>query len=154
MTKSVSKPKTIKRDSGLVFADTDDAIMECWPVIVQLRPHLVRENFLDLVRLQMKEGFQLVFLRHRGKAAAVAGIRLINNLAWGRFIYVDDLVTDEKLRSTGLGKRLIRGLMTEARAYGCNRFELDSGVQRFGAHRFYLREGMFISCHHFSHELK
>jgi hypothetical protein len=35
---------------------------------------------------------------------------------------------------------------------GCRQLELDSGVQRFGAHRFYLREGFDISSHHFSIE--
>ncbi len=27
------------------------------------------------------------------------------------------------------------------------KLQLDSGVQRFGAHRFYLREGFHISSH-------
>jgi hypothetical protein len=34
-----------------------------------------------------------------------------------------------------------------------HRLELDSGVQRFAAHRFYFRERMWISRHHFSLEL-
>jgi hypothetical protein len=31
---------------------------------------------------------------------------------------------------------------------------LDSGVQRFGAHRFYLRRRMNITSHHFAIDLR
>jgi hypothetical protein len=31
---------------------------------------------------------------------------------------------------------------------------LDSGVQRFGAHRFYLRRRMDITSHHFALDLR
>jgi hypothetical protein len=40
-------------------------------------------------------------------------------------------------------------LVAEARAAGCGELHLDSGVQRFAAHRFYLRERMEIMAHHF-----
>jgi hypothetical protein len=43
--------------------------------------------------------------------------------------------------------------VAEARAAGCIKLELDSGVQRFAAHRFYLTKRMIISSHHFSLEL-
>jgi hypothetical protein len=40
-------------------------------------------------------------------------------------------------------------LIERARGEGCQSFELDSGVQRFDAHRFYLSNRMIISSHHF-----
>jgi hypothetical protein len=40
-------------------------------------------------------------------------------------------------------------LVAQAREHGCARLELDSGVQRFRAHRFYLMKRMEISSHHF-----
>jgi GNAT superfamily N-acetyltransferase len=64
-------------------------------------------------------------------------------------LYVDDLVMDEAARSSGYGKRLLHWLVQRARDEGCQTLELDSGVQRFDAHRFYLTERMFISSHHF-----
>ncbi len=36
---------------------------------------------------------------------------------------------------------MISWLKSHARQLGCNQLHLDSGVQRFSAHRFYLREG-------------
>jgi hypothetical protein len=45
-------------------------------------------------------------------------------------------------------------LLARARAEGCAEFHLDSGVEKFGAHRFYLRNRMNISSHHFSLKLR
>jgi hypothetical protein len=33
---------------------------------------------------------------------------------------------------------------------GCGELHLDSGVQRFGAHRVYLKNGFDITSHHFA----
>ena len=41
-------------------------------------------------------------------------------------------------------------LKCHARENECEQIHLDSGVQRFPAHRFYLREGFDIASHHFS----
>jgi GNAT superfamily N-acetyltransferase len=84
-----------------------------------------------------------------GKVVAVAGYRIAHNLAWGKFLYVDDLVSDASRRSAGHGRRLMDWLIETAEREGCDELHLDSGVQRFGAHRFYLRYGMDITSHHF-----
>jgi len=66
-----------------------------------------------------------------------------------RILYVDDLSTDERERSRGYGRALIEWLKEEARENGCRELQLDSGVQRERAHRFYFREGLTINCYHF-----
>lgn len=105
------------------------------------------------IKEQMQQGFRLAYVEHNSEVIAAAGYRILLNLAWGKFLYVDDLITAEKHRSTGAGKVLLNWLENEARREGCERLELDSGVQRFHAHRFYLRERMIISSHHFSKQL-
>ena len=71
----------------------------------------------------------------------------------GRLLYVEDLVTREADRSAGYGGKLFDWLVQQARAHQCDHFELDSGVQRFDAHRFYLMKRMKIASHHFSLQL-
>ena len=44
-----------------------------------------------------------------------------------------------------IGGALFDWLVAEARAAGCKQLDLDSGVQRFAAHRFYLMKRMSIS---------
>jgi hypothetical protein len=48
---------------------------------------------------------------------------------------------------------LIEDLTRRAREAGCSVIDLDSGVQRLDAHRFYHREGLTISAHHFTKRL-
>lgn len=112
------------------------------------------EEFLLRVRRQQADGFQLAALTTEDAVVAVAGFRVLENLAWGRFLYVDDLVTDEARRSHGHGEALFAWLVAHARAEGCDQLHLDSGVQRFGAHRFYLARRMDITCHHFAMKLE
>jgi GNAT superfamily N-acetyltransferase len=74
-------------------------------------------------------------------------------LAWGKFLYVDDLVAKSDDRSKGFGGALFDWLIEYARKEGCDQFHLDSGVQRFAAHRFYLTKRMIIEAHHFGLKL-
>ena len=136
-----------------VIARTDDEIEMCFDVMSELRPHLKRETFLETTRQMEDHGFQLAYLKYRGKVVAVAGYRISLNLFLGKHLYVDDLVTAESERSKGYGERLLDWLREEARSAGCNHLHLDSGTQRRDAHRFYFREGLTISSFHFSEEL-
>jgi GNAT superfamily N-acetyltransferase len=118
--------------------------------MAQLRPRLDEAEFVRQVRRQQPAGYNLAFLSDRKTVKAVAGYRLSESLSWGKFIYVDDLVTAEEFRSQGFGQQLFAWLVKQAKARGCGQFHLDSGVQRFGAHRFYLASRMDIIAHHFS----
>lgn len=121
----------------------------CFPVMRQLRPHLSEADFVERVATQRRQGYQLLAAVVEGRPAAVAGFRVLDNLAWGRFVYVDDLVTDEAYRSQGYGGQLLDWLVGYCRDNGMAELHLDSGVHRFGAHRFYLQKRMDITCHHF-----
>lgn len=120
----------------------------------ELRPHLRQEQFVGRVRRQEAGGYRLAYGWDGNRVVTTAGFRFVENLAWGRHMYVDDLVTLADARSNGYGKRMLDWLIGEARARGCDEFHLDSGVQRFGAHRFYLANRMDITSHHFALRLK
>ncbi len=132
------------------LAQSEAAIVACYPVMAQLRPQLQAEHFVLQVQRLMQQGLQLVSLSVQGQVVSVAGFRIYENLFHGKFMYVDDLVTDANSQSQGFGKQLFAWLVSHARSNQCTSLELDSGVQRFSAHRFYLREGMEIRGHHFS----
>ncbi len=134
-------------------ADTDTEIARCFAVMRQLRLHLREEEFVPRVRLQQRDGYRLVFLEDEGEVVATAGFRVIENLSAGRVLYVDDLVTDAARRSKGYGAELLRWLTDQARLAGCAKLDLDSGVQRHDAHRFYHAQGMTTFAHHFRLEL-
>ncbi|MDZ8225564.1 MULTISPECIES: GNAT family N-acetyltransferase [unclassified Nostoc] len=138
---------------SIQLAESDFQILGCFPVISQLRPQLEQDKFVEQVRYQMKERYQLAFLKIEEQTLAVAGFRISNCLALGKFLYIDDLVVDEFNRSHNYGQQLFQWLVQYARNHECKHLSLDSGVQRFAAHRFYLMQRMSITSHHFSMEL-
>lgn len=103
---------------------------------------------------QRPEGYRLVGAFEEGEpeAAAVAGFRTGRSLAWGHYIYVDDLSTLPEARRRGHGRALLDWLLGEGGRLGCDQLHLDSGVglDRADAHRLYLNAGMVIASHHFA----
>jgi len=141
--------------TSIALAQTESQIERCFPLIVELRPHLTPQELVSRVQRQQRlYGFCLAYLEAAGEVKAVAGFRVLENLAWGRFLYVDDLVTLPSARSQGYGDTFFDWLIEQARMESCDELHLDSGVQRFDAHRFYLRRRMSISSHHFAMTLR
>ncbi|UWX04115.1 GNAT family N-acetyltransferase [Pseudoxanthomonas sp. NC8] len=131
-------------------AGDEAALRAVWPVVAQLRPHLDEETFVAQALRQQAGGWRATVLYDdAGVPRAFAGWRVQEMLANGRFLYVDDLVTDAAARSGGCGKALLDWLKDWARALGCTNLQLDSGTQRIDAHAFYLRERLRITSFHF-----
>ncbi len=130
-------------------ARTEAEIKACFPILSQLRPHLSDTEFVQTVQRLSADGYQLSCLYCEGEIQTVAGFRISESFGWGRYLYVDDLVTAESARSSGHGARMFDWLVSYARAERCQQLHLESNVQRFGAHKFYLCKGMRISSHHF-----
>jgi len=123
--------------------------------MLELRPHI--GSSADFVRTvnetQRPEGYRLIAsFDEDEQAAAVAGFRVIDYLAWGHALYCDDLSTRQMYRGRGHAGLLMDWMIAEARRLGCGEFHLDSGVgpDRTTAHRLYFNKGMRISSHHFS----
>jgi GNAT superfamily N-acetyltransferase len=130
-------------------AESDREIRDCHPVLRQLRPLLTAEAFLERVRAQCDLGYRLAYLESAEGIVAVAGFQIRHTLVDGRYLHVDDLVTLESQRSRGHGAALLAWLRVRAEELSCGSVQLDSGVQRKDAHRFYQREGLNQSAYHF-----
>ncbi len=115
----------------------------------QLRPHLPTDYPKRMAEI-FATGVEMWIAVESLNVLGVAIFRIIENTHAGRKLYVDDLVTDETLRSQGVGKLLLEGLTEEARTRGCHSIDLDSGTHRTDAHRFYFRERMVVRVFGFS----
>jgi GNAT superfamily N-acetyltransferase len=128
-----------------------------YPAMCELRPHIGSESqFVARVNDVLRPGgYRLIasFEAGEGFAAAAAGFRIADMLAWGHYLYVDDLVTRETARRSGHATGLLDWLRAEAEHNGCDSFQLDSGVHRHDAHRLYLGWGLSITGHHFGRVL-
>ncbi len=51
------------------------------------------------------------------------------------------IVVDEGCRGQGIGRRLVEASIDQARAWGCDRLELTSRLERAAAHSFYESVG-------------
>jgi GNAT superfamily N-acetyltransferase len=140
-------------EQRIIIAATDEEIANCYPVMAELRPHISAEEFVERIKHQTQIADYRLACLIDVEVKAVAGYRISQNLAWGNFLYVDDLVSKSSDRSKGYGGALFDWLVAHSRENGCEQFHLDSGVQRFAAHRFYLAKRMAIEAHHFGMKL-
>ena len=129
------------------------------PAMRALRPAYADERaFVEHVDTVLRPaGYRLAaaFAPGLEHAAAVAGFHVGDSLAWGRYLYVDDLSTAPDARRQGHAGALLDWLVAEGRARGCGQLHLDSntGAERFDAHRLYLNHGLAIYSHHFARGL-
>lgn len=145
-----AEPAFTIRELGTGDADVETV----YPVIHELRDQLSLGTFSARYRgMHQEDGFRIVALFVGDECRAAAGYRLNLNLAHGRSLYVDDLVTGARWRSHGYGAALLGYLVDLARERGVECVRLDSGVQREDAHRFYEREGMVFASKHFVRSL-
>ncbi|EGG94874.1 Histone acetyltransferase HPA2 [gamma proteobacterium IMCC1989] len=134
-------------------ATTDTDIKNCFAVMSELRPHLMQDNFITMVRHMEQEGYKLAFIKKESEVVAVAGYRISSNLFIGKSLYVNDLVTANRHRSKGYGEQLIGWLRSIAIEQKCQAFHLDSGTHRGQAHKFYFKQEFIIASYHFSQSL-
>ena len=134
-------------DFTIAIATTTAEIERCWPVMRELRPELDPDAFVPQVQRLQGQGYTLAYLTVAAEVRAIAGFRCGESLSWGRFLYVDDLVTQGGDRNRGYGQHLLTWLREQAQQRGCQH------IQRAAAHRFYQRHGFAIAGYHFRQSL-
>ncbi|MFL6620440.1 MAG: GNAT family N-acetyltransferase [Povalibacter sp.] len=135
----------------IAIATTNEQIDRCYPVMAELRPQLTRERFVPLVRrLESTTGLKLAYLTDYDEIRCVAGYRISEWLAGGRYLEIEDLVSKASERSKGYGGAVFDWLVQLAAENACRQVRLVSNVRRTDAHRFYVRKGMSLEAHYFS----
>lgn len=119
----------------------------------QLRPQLP-VDYLRRMREVFGSGADMAVCVRDHKVCGITVFRILEKTYSGRELYCDDLITDEALRSTGVGHALVGYMEAVAVDRGCDCLALDSGTQRQQAHKFYFREGLTVPAFHFSKPLK
>jgi len=105
----------------VAVAQSDAEISKCFPVMAELRPFLREADFVSRVRRQQAgSGYALAFCESQGRTLAVGGFRISECLAWGKFLYVDDLVAAETDRGRCFGGAILKWLVAHARANDCD----------------------------------
>jgi GNAT superfamily N-acetyltransferase len=150
------------RGGGLidVVAVTDDAgnilnadlLAQAQVIHRQLRDGLP-EDYVGRMKQIFAGGAEMAVARIGPDVVGLTVFRVLEKTFTGRELYCDDLVTDEKRRSSGVGHALMAYMEKVARERQCNVLALDSGTHRQQAHKFYFREGLPVTAFHFSRKL-
>jgi ribosomal protein S18 acetylase RimI-like enzyme len=144
----------MSRDIELGSIERQADVAACHPVMMELRPHLNdADSFIRQVMRQREHGYCLSAAWCAGRVVGIVGYRLQENLLYGRFVYVDDLVVDEEFRNDGVGARLLSMARAYAREMSCRHFVLDTGLHMALAQRFYFRQGLLARSMGFSEAL-
>ena len=123
------------------------------PLMEQLmhQPSTPGQIRLRLSRLASTGADRVVVAVLDGRVVGLAGL----HLAW--MVHTDaptarllSLVVDERCRGQGIGRLLVEGAVEQARAWGCDRLELTSRLEREGAHSFYETVGFTHTSKRFS----
>jgi GNAT superfamily N-acetyltransferase len=126
----------------------------CYAVMLELRPHLKdADSFIQQVVRQREHGFRLSAAWCDGRIVGLVGYRFQENLLYGRFVFVDDLVVHKEFRSNGVGAQLLSVARAYAREMNCRHFVLDTGLHMALAQRFYFRQGLLAHAMGFSETL-
>jgi len=137
-------------DGGSVL--NADLLAQAQVIHRQLRPRLP-EDYVARMKEIFASGAEMAVARVGPDVVGLTVFRVIEKSFTGRELYCDDLVTDEKRRSTGVGHALMAYMEKVARERRCDVLALDSGTHREQAHKFYFREGLTITAFRLSRKL-
>jgi hypothetical protein len=129
---------------------TEEEIKYCYKVMHQIREDLSKNEFLLAISEQIKNGYQVVYVIENNQIICVAGFTISHKLALGKYLYIEDFVTDKSVEFFEAGKALFDFIKIYAKQQKCTSIHLDSLIQREEAHKFYLSQNMHIDSHHFS----
>lgn len=133
--------------------ENEELLKQAHEIYLQLRPHLPidQKAYITQIRDICRTGpARLILAINNNEILGLSLYRVSRNVEYSKYIYCDDLVTNENKRGSGVGRCLINYMKSEAEKLGIDRLTLDSGCQRGRAHKFYHREGFIINQFGFS----
>lgn len=127
---------------NIFVAKSKTDLERCFSVMHELRPHLNLEEYLSIYEQAHKhDGYEIVFIEQNGSVVAVMGYRFLFDFVRGKHVYIDDLVTSEKVRSLGLGAKLLKYAEEIARHSNCAGLRLCTGIDNHRGVQFYEKHG-------------
>ncbi|CAA6810698.1 MAG: GNAT family N-acetyltransferase [uncultured Campylobacterales bacterium] len=133
----------------LELASNDNQTLACFDVLVQLYPKLNKEILIDTIDHQSKNSYKLLLAYDGDDVVAVTRFRIGYNFSVGKYIYIENMATDEEYRSLGIGASMIDWIENFAKDNSCKQIRLISATHRHKAHKFYLNQNFKIACYNF-----
>ncbi|WP_324832753.1 GNAT family N-acetyltransferase [Pseudomonas saxonica] len=139
----------------LQHLESEEAFQASFDLMRVLRPHVAKlASYVAQLARQTEQGYRLLAAWGGEHIVGLIGYRELENLLYGRFIYIDDLVVSPDFQGRGLGERLLTAVRDEAVQRDCDHFVLDTGLHMPLAQRFYFRQGLLARGMHFTESLR
>ncbi|MDT0641694.1 GNAT family N-acetyltransferase [Zunongwangia sp. F363] len=87
------------------------------------------------------------------KMIGVFGLWFMTRHYAGRSCEPDHIIISEEYQNKGIGKQLFEFIYKYAGEKGCETTELNSYVENYRSHKFYMNEGYVIKGYHFLKKL-
>lgn len=121
---------------------SENELASVFQLMRELRPHLTEKSFTEIYHAAQKaDGYALYGYYQNSVCVGLMGVRYLHDYVHGFHLYIDDLVTSEKVRSQGVGSQLLKFAENLARESKCSGLRLCTGVDNKDGMRFYEREG-------------
>ena len=104
------------------IAEVDSDLELVGSLLIQLRPSYDLRTIIAQIKDQQKRGYTVAYIGDDGQAICAAGFVIETRLAWGKHMYIEDIVTDTNRRSSGLGKIMLDGLNPMLKKMTASRF--------------------------------
>ena len=141
-------------DYTLQHLEDETALHASFDLMRVLRPHLCDpQAYVAQLLRQFQQGYRLLAAWHGHTLVGLVGYRTTENLIYGCFVYVDDLVVSPQRQGSGLGAKLLSAVREEAVRLQCDNLVLDTGLHMALAQRFYFRQGLLARGMHFTQTL-
>lgn len=128
---------------------TLEEMLEQLPLVQQLYPDMTKEKYEEMLRDMIPNSYTQVVVLDGEKCVGLSGIWFNTKLWTGKYIELDNVVTDKSHRSKGVGKLINDFAAEKAKQLGCRFIVLDAFTENRDAHRFYFRDGYVIRGFHF-----
>ncbi|WZL89607.1 GNAT family N-acetyltransferase [Salinimicrobium sp. 3283s] len=128
------------------------------PHILPMVQELMGQQFSNEILTQrffemFDQNYECFKITHDEQTVGVFGLWFMTRHYAGRSCEPDHIFIKEEYRSKGVGKSLFEFIYKYATEKGCETSELNSYVQNYRSHKFYLNEGYEIKGYHFLKKL-
>ena len=110
---------------------------------------ILRERLLEM----FDQNYECFGIYLEKRLIGIFGLWFMTRHYAGRSCEVDHIFIEEEFQGKGIGKSLFGFIHEYASAKDCETIELNSYVENFGSHKFYMNLGYIIRGYHFLKKL-
>lgn len=122
---------------------------EQYELIIQLSKNVSFENYCEMIDEMVLLNYKQAVAFINNKPVGVCGYWINTKIYSGKYVELDNVVTDEKYRSNKIGALLCEFVLGIAKENNCTTAMLDAYIENESGHHFYQNLGFEKKGYHF-----